>query len=316
MTGGSGFIGSHLAEYLLHSGHAVTVLDNFSNGDSKNITPLRKFKDFSLVPGSILDAKLVHSLVKRHDATFHLAAVVGVKYCIENPIELIHSNIFGTENVVSACSLYKKKLVLASTSEVYGKSQVLPFQEDGPRLFGSVKSDRWCYAVTKMLDEYLSLAYAREGLNVTILRYFNIYGPRSDQSEYSNVIPTFIRSALTNSLLEVHGTGQQTRSFTYVSDCVKATVAALDHSVDGTVLNIGNAHEISIAELAQTIIRLSGSRSGIVYVPYEDVFGPDHEDVPRRVPDMARSEQLLGYSPNIDLQRGLINTIEWFKTKQ
>ncbi|WP_081841031.1 NAD-dependent epimerase/dehydratase family protein [Alicyclobacillus macrosporangiidus] len=313
VTGGAGFIGSHLAEHLLRSGHTVTVLDNMSTGSSRNIDDLKAYDRFSFVCGTVLDAKLVNSLVKEHDAVFHLAAVVGTKNCIENPIDLIHSNIMGTDNVVEACYEHGKKLVLASTSEVYGRSEQIPFREDGPRVFGPVHADRWCYATTKTLDEYLSLAYAKLGLAVTILRYFNIYGPRANQSRYANVIPSFIRCALNNEPLQVHGTGEQTRSFTYVSDCVGATVAALAPSANGAVINVGTEDEVSINALAKTIIRLSGSRSAIVHVPYEHVFGPGHEDVSRRVPDATRARQLLNFHPRVTLEDGLRKTIDWYR---
>lgn len=315
VTGGAGFIGSHVAERLLGAGHTVTALDNISSGSLRNVGALDAHDRFSLLQGTILDAKLVDSLVKEHDAVFHLAAVVGTKNCVENPIDLIHTNVMGTDHVVTACHQYKKKLVLASTSEVYGRSEQVPFREDGQRVFGSTRSDRWCYATCKTLDEYLGLAYARRGLAITILRYFNIYGPRGNQSRYANVIPAFIRCALRHEPVQVHGTGEQTRSFTHVSDCAAATVAALDPSVNGAVLNIGAEQEISINALAKTIIRLSGSRSAIVHVPYEDAFGAGHEDVPRRVPETTLARRLLDFHPQVALEDGLRTTIDWYRTE-
>ncbi|SFU93302.1 NAD-dependent epimerase/dehydratase family protein [Alicyclobacillus macrosporangiidus] len=316
VTGGAGFIGSHVAEHLLRSGHTVTVLDNLSTGSRRNVEDLQAYDRFSFVGGTVLDAKQVNSLVKEHDAVFHLAAVVGTKNCIENPIDLIHSNIMGTDHVVTACFEHGKKLVLASTSEVYGRSEQVPFREDSPRVFGPIHSDRWCYATTKTLDEYLSLAYAKRGLAVTILRYFNIYGPRANQSRYANVIPSFIRRALNHEPLPIHGTGEQTRSFTYVSDCVAATVAALAPSADGAVINVGAEEEISIKALARTIIRLSESQSTLVHVSYEHVFGRGHEDVSRRVPDASRARQLLHFNPTVTLEDGLRKTIEWYRTAE
>lgn len=315
VTGGAGFIGSHLVETLLQVGHEVTSLDDLSSGQSENIVAMSNHPRFKFIQGSILDRDLVNRCIREHDAVFHLAAVVGVKYCIDNPLSLIASNVTGTEHVVEECHRFNKKLVLVSTSEVYGKSTELPFKEDGIRVFGSVTTSRWCYATTKTLDEYLALAYAQQGLQVTILRYFNIYGPRADTSQYASVVPSFIAAAIANRPITVHGDGTQTRCFTYVQDCVDGTIAALASSANGQIFNIGNSEETTIMNLAQTICSLVNSKSQIIQVPYDEVFGPGHEDIPRRVPDLSRAKAVIGYEPKVPLVQGLQMMVDWHRSR-
>lgn len=311
VTGGAGFIGSHVVDKLLQQGHEVTTLDDLSNGKRRYMSRALGHPNHSFVNGSIMDTDLVEHLVSNHDGIFHLAAVLGVKNCVDNPRKIIENNVLGTRNILESCFQSGKKIVFASTSEVYGKNPNVPFREESDRILGTTMIHRWSYATAKALDEHLCLAYAKEGLQSAILRYFNIYGPRSEGTLYAGVIPIFIRAALENKPLTIYGDGQQTRCFTYVDDCVAGTIAAMESNSIGLIFNIGTTHEITIWDLALRIKQLSDSTSDIVFVPYKVAYGEGYEDLPRRLPDLSRTHQILHYTPRTDLDEGLRATIQW-----
>jgi UDP-glucose 4-epimerase len=311
VTGGAGFIGSHLVDRLLEQGHRVTTLDDLSNGDYKYIRSAMQHPSHYFVKGTIMDETLIDRLVKYHDGVFHLAAVLGVKNCVESPRKIIENNVVGTKNVLDSCYKWKKKIVFASTSEVYGKNSNVPFREDSDRILGPTTIHRWSYSTAKALDEHLCLAYTKEGLQSAILRYFNIYGPRSEGTPYAGVVPIFIRAALENKPLPVYGDGQQTRCFTYVDDCVAGTIAAMESTKNGLIFNIGTTDEVTILDLAQRIKQLTDSDSPIEFVPYKEAYGEGYEDMQRRVPDLARTREVLQFTPKTDLDDGLLKTIQW-----
>jgi UDP-glucose 4-epimerase len=313
VTGGAGFIGSHLVDKLLEQGHEVTTLDDLSNGKYRYLGEALQHPNHSFVDGSIMNDTLVDKLVRESDGVFHLAAVLGVKNCVESPRKIIENNVLGSRIVFESCFQWNKRVVFASTSEVYGKNPNVPFREQSDRVLGSTAIHRWSYATAKALDEHLCLAYAKDGLQSVILRYFNIYGPRSEGTPYAGVIPIFIRSALENKPLMVHGDGQQTRCFTYVDDCVEGTIAAMESPTNGLIFNIGTTHEMTILDLAHRIKRLAGSESEIVFVSYKEAYGEGYEDMPRRLPDLARANEILHYTPKTDFDEGLRKTIEWHR---
>ncbi|WP_110927971.1 NAD-dependent epimerase/dehydratase family protein [Bacillus massiliglaciei] len=313
VTGGAGFIGSHLAESLLQKGHQVIVLDDFSTGKHGFLNQLKKNPDFTLLSGSVNDREIVDQAMKDCDAIYHMAAVLGVKNTVDNPLKVIESNIDGTRNILEAAYPKGVKVIFASTSEVYGKNPNLPFKEDDDRVLGATSTNRWCYATAKALDEHLCLAYAEKGLPVTIVRYFNTYGPRQTSSEYGGVVSRFIKAALNGDPIQVYGDGSQTRCFTFVRDAVSGTVKALDSNVNGLIFNIGTEYSITIEELAAMIKRLSKSSSPIIKVPYSEAYGPGYEDMKARKPDLTRSKSILGYHPTTSLENGLLETIEWYR---
>lgn len=310
ITGGAGFIGSHLAEELIKRGHKVTILDNLYTGSHGYHEPL--FRNISFVKASILDKELIEELVSTHDVVFHLAAILGVKSTMEKSIELVETNMDGTRNILQAASKFGRKVIFASTSEVYGKGTP-PFSEDGDRLYGSASKLRWCYAVCKTLEETLCLAYGKEGLPVTVVRYFNIYGPRAKEGPYAGVIPRFISAALQGEDIQVYGDGSQTRCFTYVSDAVEATIRAIDEKANNEIINIGSNNEMSIRELAYTVQKLSNSKSSITNVPYEKVFPSGFEEIPNRYPDIGKLRDILSFEPTVTFTEGLTETIQWFR---
>ncbi|WP_276358300.1 NAD-dependent epimerase/dehydratase family protein [Cohnella caldifontis] len=307
ITGGAGFIGSHLAEQLADSGCGVTVLD-------KRIPEAEPDPRVDWLEGDILDESLVGRLVERHDGVFHLAALLGVRRTMAEPAAMVENNLLGTLHVLRAARREGKKVVFASTSEAYGKAEP-PFREDMDLLFGPTQKLRWSYAIGKTLEEVLCLGYARKGLPVTVIRYFNVYGPRQKTGAYGGVVAKFILAALRGDDITVYGDGSQTRCFTYVRDAAEGTISAMKREADGQVVNIGSRTEISIRELAEAVKRLTGSSSPIVTVPYGEVFPPGFEEVPRRVPDMAKAESLLGFRPRIPLEAGLGETIAWFRER-
>lgn len=313
VTGGAGFIGSHLVERLLEQGHQVTALDDLSNGHLSFTEAAQNNAAYRFVKGTVLDKDLVTELVRNHDAVFHLAAILGVKKCMDDPLALIESCVFGTHNVATACFDWDKKLVFASTSEVYGKNPNLPFHEDADRVLGATSFQRWSYATAKATDEHVCLALAQKGLRVTILRYFNMYGPRAIATPYAGVIPKMIERALEGNPVFVHETGLQTRCFTYVADGVEATTRALSSQCDGLVINVGTTREVKILDLAIRIIGLASSQSSVAFVSYDEVYGPGYEDSPRRLPDLTRQTELLGYTPQTTLDQGLIETLHWHR---
>ncbi|MBO1627283.1 NAD-dependent epimerase/dehydratase family protein [Bacillus arachidis] len=310
ITGGAGFIGSHLAEELLKRGHQVTIVDNFYKG--KNKYHIELMKSIPIIPISILAKSEIYELVDQHDVVFHLAAILGVKATMEKSIELIETNFDGTRNILQAALKGKKKVIFASTSEVYGKGQP-PFLEEGDRLYGSTSKIRWSYALCKTLEETLCLGYALQGLPVTIVRYFNIYGPRAKDGPYAGVIPRFVRAALQGEDILVYGDGKQTRCFTYVSDAVEATICAMDEKVNGEIINIGSENEKSIQEVAQDVQRFTNSSSKILHVPFEKVYPHGFEEIPNRKPDVTKLKEVLQFQPSVSWEQGLEKTIEWFR---
>lgn len=315
VTGGAGFIGSHLVDALLEAGHTVTVLDDLSVGKTQNFAHHLNHPDFHFVKGSILDKKVVTQVVAHVDGIYHLAAVVGVKYIVSDPLHGMQVNVKGTEIILEAACQRGCKVVLASSSEAYGRSAWVPFAEEDATVVGPTSVPRWSYAISKLLDEHLAFAYSRqEGLPVTAVRYFNVYGPRLDPCGYGSVIARFINQALDGEALTVYGDGQQTRSFTFVADTVRGTIAAMEKSEsNGQAFNIGNPYEITMNELAGQIRESVGADVDIVYVPYTEAYGAAFEDTPRRLPNISRAAKVLGFQATISLEEGLHQTIKWFK---
>jgi len=306
ITGGAGFIGSHLAERCLREQWNVSVLDDLSTGAMANIAPLRAYQNFSFKFGSVFDSELVAELVDQCDLVVHLAAAVGVRLIIESPVRTIETNVHGTEVVLRAAARKRKRVMLASTSEVYGKNEQFPSHEAADLVLGPSTIGRWSYACSKLLDEFLGIAYWREKqVPVNVVRFFNTVGPRQT-GQYGMVVPTFVRQALLGEPLTVFGSGKQTRCFGYVGDVVEALIRlARTADVVGQVINIGNDEEISILQLAQLVIELTGSDSDIQFVPYAEAYGPGFEDTVRRVPSVAKLETLLGYRPRTSIRQVL-----------
>ncbi len=314
VTGGAGFIGSHLVDTLMEQGHQVTVLDNLSTGRVANIAHHLDNERFHFVNDSILNSKTLERLIRQVDLVYHLAAVVGVKHVLDDPLKGIVTNVRGTENVLELAFKYWAGVLIASSSEVYGKSTNVPLQEEGDRLLGPTSVERWSYACSKTLDEYIGFAYARKGLPVVAVRYFNAYGPRLDPLGYGSVIARFTTQALQGDPITVYDDGQQTRCFTYVADTVEGTIrAATTPQASGMVFNIGSSRETSIMELAEMIRDLTGSSSEIVHQPSQAVYGPTFEETRRRVPATGRAREVLGFEAAIPLEEGLRHTIHWFK---
>jgi len=311
VTGGAGFIGSHLVDRLLARGDDVCVLDHLTTGSLDNLAHISSPK-FRFVRGSILDTQAVMALARSSDTVFHLAAAVGVRYIVSDPLQSTITNVEGTANVLAAAARYGCKVVLASSSEVYGKNAKAPLRENDDRVLGPTTINRWSYSSAKAIDEHLGFAYAAQGLPVVMLRFFNSYGPRIHANGYGTVVARFISQALAGEPITVHGDGSQTRCFTYVEDTVAGILLA-ERALEahGQVFNIGNPTETSILSLAGLIKSLCGSTSEIVQVPYEDFYGQSFEDTPRRVPDIARARQTLGFEPKVPLEKGLLQTIAW-----
>lgn len=313
VTGGAGFIGSHLVERLLDLGHHVWTLDDLSTGRPEFLNKVMTNSHHTFVHDSITNRETIRKLIDNCEAVFHLAAVLGVKNTVENPLKVIEGNIDGTRNILESAYQKRVKVVLASTSEIYGKNDKLPFKEDSDRVLGAPSIHRWCYATAKAIDEHMGFAYSEKGLPVTIIRYFNIYGPRQTSSQYGGVVARFIRAALHNQPIEVYGDGTQSRCFTFIDDAVSGTVASLESRANGLAFNIGSEEPISVQELATAIRRLAGSSSPIVRVPYEAAYGPGYEDMPARMPDLSRSGSVLGFKQTVTLEDGLKRTIEWYR---
>ncbi|HLF99947.1 MAG TPA: NAD-dependent epimerase/dehydratase family protein [Acidimicrobiia bacterium] len=312
VTGGAGYIGSHLVDALCEQGHEVRVLDNLSTGNAVNLR--HRLDQIGFVNGSILDASLVEREVEWAQMVFHLAAAVGVRHIVEDPLGSLLTNTRGTENVLSACHRYWRKVLVASTSEVYGKTAKVPMVEDDDRVLGPTTVHRWSYSTAKAIDEHLAFAYAAQTLPVVIVRYFNSYGPRIDEKGYGSVVANFLRQALAGEPLSVHGDGKQSRCFTYVDDTVKGTLlAGFTPEAEGMVFNLGSTRETSVAELAQMIRESVGSRSPIEFTPYEAYYGSGFEDTRRRVPDTTRAREVLGWEAEVPLEEGLERTIEWWQ---
>ncbi|MGC8756041.1 MAG: GDP-mannose 4,6-dehydratase [bacterium] len=314
VTGGAGFIGSHLCEELLNRGEEVYVIDNLSTGSIDNIIHLKDKKGFNMVVDSILNKPVLEELVQKVDRIFHLAAAVGVKLIMERPVDTIETNVLGTENVLSLANKYHKKVLVASTSEVYGKHREHTLSEMNNMVLGPTKKRRWAYACTKALDEFLSFAYHEEKkLPVVVVRFFNTIGPRQT-GQYGMVVPKFIKSALLNNPITVFGDGTQSRSFTYVKDAVRAVLMLMEKpEAEGDVFNIGDGREITILELAKKIKRMTNSSSEIVFVPYDEAYGKGFEDMERRAPDISKIRKLIGYEPSINLDQALEIIIDYIK---
>ena len=302
ITGGAGFVGSHLAERFLSLGHTVAVLDNLSTGSLANVAAFREHPGFSCTVDSVTTESVLADMVDRADVVFHLAAAVGVKLIVQRPVHTIETNVHGTEVVLKHAVRGRKKVFIASSSEVYGKSTNVPFHEDADLVLGPTSKHRWAYACSKLIDEFLALAYWKEqGLPVVVVRLFNTVGPRQT-GQYGMVLPRFVTQALSGEPITVYGDGTQSRSFTYVGDVVDALVAlAAEPRAVGQVFNIGNAEEISIRALAERVRNLAGSASSIVTVPYDEAYEEGFEDMPRRVPDISRIQALVGFTPRVPL---------------
>jgi UDP-glucose 4-epimerase len=314
ITGGAGFVGSHLAEALLGAGHEVFVLDNLSTGSMDNIVHLKSVPKFHYTIDSVSNEPLLAEHIDQCDIVVHLAAAVGVKLIVEAPVHTIETNVHGTEVVLKHANKKKKLVLIASTSEVYGKNTAVPFREDADLVLGPTAKHRWAYACSKAIDEFLALAYWKEKqLPIVIVRLFNTVGPRQT-GRYGMVIPTFVQQALAGRPITVFGDGSQSRSFTHVTDVVGALVALmLEPRAVGDVFNVGNGAEITILELAERIKQLTGSTSSIVRIPYDEAYEHGFEDMPRRVPDLTKIHHLIGYRPRVQLDDILRSVIDHFK---
>ncbi len=316
VTGGAGFIGSHLCDHLLAQGHEVSAIDDLSTGSLDNIVHLHEKQGFTYVNDTILNKDRLELLIKDCDTIVHLAAAVGVKYVIENPLLSMEININGTENILKFANRYKKRVLVASTSEVYGKHLHAPLREDDNVIYGPPSTMRWSYAAAKLIDEFMAFSYHRtKKLDVVVFRCFNTIGPRQT-GLYGMVVPRFIQQALRDEPITVFGDGQQTRTFTYVQDVVEAIYRLMScERATGDVVNIGGTEEVTIIDLAERIKALCRSNSEIVFVPYEKAYGRDFEDMMRRVPSLEKLESLIDYSPNTPLDEILGKTIEYYRSK-
>jgi len=314
ITGGAGFIGSHLAEELLYQGEEVYVIDNLSTGRLENIKHLAANPHFHITIETILEEKTVEELIKKCELIFHLAAAVGVRLIIEKPVDTIETNILGTEIVLKSANKFKRKVILASTSEVYGKNSKVPFREEDDSVYGPTTKSRWSYACSKAIDEFLALAYFHEKkLPVVIARLFNTIGPRQT-GRYGMVVPSFIQQALLSHPVTVYGDGKQSRSFTHVTDAVSALIGLSEHpKAVGEVFNVGNGREITIERLALLIKKMTNSKSKIVYIPYDKAFEKGFEDMIRRVPDITKINHLIGYKPEVNLEESLEKIIDYYR---
>ncbi len=316
VTGGAGFIGSHLCDLLISKGEEVSVIDDLSTGSLENISHLNRHPHFRYHVDTILNRDVMDELISECDCVVHLAAAVGVKYVLENPLSSIETNILGTETALKLANRYRKKILVASTSEVYGKHMHAPLKEDDNLIYGPPSTMRWSYAASKLVDEFTALAYHRtKKLDTIIIRCFNTIGPRQT-GLYGMVVPRFIQQALRDEPLTVFGDGKQTRTFTYIDDVVEAIYRLIRcENGAGEVVNIGGTEEVSIAELAKRIRDLAGSSSEIVFIPYDEAYGKDFEDMMRRVPSVEKLQSLIDFVPETSLDDILQKTIEYFRSK-
>ncbi len=313
ITGGAGFIGSHLAEHLLDQGWEVFALDDLTTGAHRNVEQLRERTDFHLVVDSVLSPSVVSELVYKCDVVFHLAAAVGVRLIVEQPVRTMVTNVQGTETVLDYCNKFGKRVLIASSSEVYGDHrEERPLSEGDRRVYGPVTERRWLYADSKAMDEFLALGFHQErGLDCVIARFFNTVGPRQS-GQYGMVIPRFVERAIADAPLEVHGDGLQTRSFCHVSDTVRAVVGLMDaRDVSGEIFNIGSAERVRILDLANRVVDLTGSSSELVFVPHSEVYGVGIEDVLHREPSIEKIGNAIGWRPSLDLNRVLEDVIDY-----
>jgi UDP-glucose 4-epimerase len=317
ITGGAGFVGSHLAEVLLSRGEEVFVIDDLSTGRIDNIELLKTNPKFRYVIDSVHNEPLLAELIDRCDVIYHLAAAVGVKLIVESPVNTIETNVHGTEVVLKLANKKKKKVLITSTSEVYGKSTSVPFREDQDLVLGPPTKGRWSYACSKAIDEFLAIAYWHEKrLPVVIVRLFNTVGPRQT-GRYGMVIPNFVQQALNGEPITVFGDGTQSRAFGYVGDVVRALVdLGRQPQAVGEVFNIGNTNDITMNALAELIKQMTGSKSDIVHIPYDQAYEQGFEDMPRRVPDISKIQRLIGYQPTVDLEQILERVIAAFRDSE
>jgi UDP-glucose 4-epimerase len=314
ITGGAGFIGSHLAERLLELEHEVFVIDNLWTGRLANLEKVQKNENLHLVIDTILNESVMNELIFKVDHIYHMAAAVGVRKIMDHPVETLDINVKGTETVLRLANRFKKKVLIASTSEVYGKHVEHTLSEDDNRVMGTVKKRRWAYACSKTLDEFLALAYFDEKkLPVVVTRLFNTVGPRQT-GQYGMVLPNFVQSALLGKPITVFGDGTQSRSFTHVKDVVEAVTRLMaEPKAEGDIFNVGNDHEVSIKDLAFKVKEMTGSDSDIEYIPYEKAYGPGFEDMERRCPNVDKIKKLIGFKPVHDLEAMIQSVIDYFK---
>ena len=314
VTGGAGFIGSHLCEFLLNCNQEVVAIDDLSTGSMSNIDHLSDYSSFRFKEGSINDESLMKSVIEKCDIIYHLAASVGVKLIVDKPLEAMENNVFGTENVLKYALKDKKKVLITSSSEVYGRNNSVPFSENDDRVFGSVYSTRWGYALSKSMDEFLAINYYTEKhLPTVVSRLFNTVGPRQT-GQYGMVVPRLVEQAINSEPLTVYGDGNQSRCFTHVEDVVKGLVGLMESSKTvGEVFNIGSDDEITIHELAEKIIYLTGSTSTIQFVSYDQVYGKRFEDMQRRVPDISRIKKVIGFEPKVGIDKIIKDVVDYFR---
>jgi len=316
ITGGAGFIGSHLSDYLLSKGHHVIVIDDLSTGSLENIRDAKRSAHFEYHLDTIFNRQLTAELIDGADMVFHLAAAVGVRNIVESPVRTIETNVHGAQLVLELASKKSKRVLIMSTSEVYGKSAKIPFLEDDDLVLGPTSKARWSYACSKMIDEFLALAYYREHkLPTTIVRLFNTVGPRQTD-RYGMVLPTFVQQALAGSPVTVFGSGEQSRCFTHVADVITGLVqCAMCDSTVGQVFNLGNTEEITVNALAERVVAATQSNSTVDHIPYEEAYGPGFEDMDRRVPDISKAHKWFGYEPSHSLTDIIISVVDYYRDK-
>jgi UDP-glucose 4-epimerase len=316
ITGGAGFIGSHLIERLLNDGDEVKIIDDLSTGSMENINHLKDNEKLDIIIDSVMNEKLMDELISWSDHVYHLAAAVGVRLIIEQPIRTIETNVQGTEIILKLTSRYNKKVLIASTSEVYGKHMEHTLRETDNMVYGPTTNSRWSYACSKAIDEFLALAYFKKHkLPVVIVRFFNTVGPRQT-GQYGMVIPNLVKQALMGQPITVYGDGKQSRSFTYVGDVVEGIIKLMNHNeATGNIFNIGNGEETTIENLAEKIKEMTGSDSEVVYIPYSDAYEEGFEDMKRRSPDISKIASFIGYEPKVDLNGILKSVIEYHQKK-
>jgi UDP-glucose 4-epimerase len=317
ITGGSGFIGSHLTDALLRQGHHVTIIDDQSTGKIENVAHVRSLPNFRFVVENVKNETVMDRLVSECDVIYHLASAVGVELIVKYPVEVIERCVLATETVLKIANRYKKKVLITSTSEVYGKNSKIPFSEDDDWCLGPTTKSRWSYACSKAIDEFLALAYHREKqLPVVIVRLFNTVGPRQT-GQYGMVIPRFVQQAMNNEPLTVYGDGMQKRCFAYVGDVVGAMIKLMNHSgAVGKVFNIGSTEEVTIEDLARYVIKITNSMSEIVKIPYDQAYGEGFEDMVRRVPNLRKVRELIGYEPTVSLDEIILKVHRFFLEKK
>ena len=316
ITGGAGFIGSHLSQVLVEEDHEVVAIDNLSTGQANNLVGLKGNPRFQLVIGSILDERLVDKFVERCDAVYHLAAAVGVQLIVNHPLESLTTNIRGSEIVLETAYRYQKKVLITSTSEIYGKNTNAPLKEDGDRILGSPLKSRWSYSTSKAVDEILAYTYWKEkGLPTVIVRLFNTVGPRQSGA-YGMVIPRFVQQALQGEPLTIYGDGKQTRCFLHVQDAVRGMVNLMMHpEATGEAFNLGSQEEVTIEAVAKMVIQLTGSSSSLRFIPYDQAYEEGFEDMARRVPDISKAKRAVGFEPSMKLRDILHSVMDYYRNE-